>query len=419
MRTGGLVSATVSTIEVIRSAPPARRRRRPLRRVLTVLTVLAVLFVVLLGGAGWYYSGQIGDEALTTHPAGPPHRDLVVTSFDGSTVVLRRTEAVDHDALRTADVYGLEWPGGRGVLSGSPRVVGGGVARGLTVVSGARPAAGMRASLDVYVWTDPTAAYGIPYQDVTYPCAGGTCPAWYLPGTASTWWIGVHGHGATREEPLRAAGPAVTAGLPVLDIAYRNDAGAPRDPSGQYGYGATEWHDLEAAVGFATAHGARHVVLFGSSMGGSIVASFLEHSRKAWLVSAVVLDAPALDLRSTVEFEAGERTLPLIGAGIPYPLTATAEWLAGRRYGLDWNAVDYLPGSWLKVPALVFHGTADATVPIATSDAFRQAHPHLVQEVRVAGADHVESWNVDPGAYEATESAFLGCATGVVSCPAP
>jgi alpha-beta hydrolase superfamily lysophospholipase len=389
------------------------------RRTLTVLTVVAAVFVVVLAGAGWYYAGQIGDEALTPHAQAPPHRDLVVASFDGSTVVLRRTRAVQHDAVPTSQVDGLAWPGGRGVLSGPPRKVDGGVARGLTVVSGSRPAPGTRASLDIYVWTDPTAAYGIPYRDVRYPCGGSTCPAWYLPGTATTWWIGVHGRGATREEPLRAGGPAVTAGLPVLDIAYRNDAGAPRDASGRYGYGATEWRDLEGAVGYATAHGAQHVVLFGSSMGGAIVASFLEHSPRAALVTAVVLDAPALDLRTTVEFEAGERTLPVVGAGIPYVLTATAEWIAARRYGLDWNAVGYLPGSWLKVPTLLFHGTDDTTVPIATSDELERAHPDDVQEVRVRGADHVQSWNVDPGGYEAAESAFLGCATGVVSCPAP
>ena len=58
--------------------------------------------------------------------------------------------------------------------------------------------------------------------------------------------------------------------------------------------------------------------------------------------------------------------------------------------------MDYLPGSWLHVPALVVHGVDDDTVPISTSDQFRAAHPGRVAEVRVPGAGHVESWNVDP-----------------------
>jgi pimeloyl-ACP methyl ester carboxylesterase len=232
-----------------------------------------------------------------------------------------------------------------------------------------------------------------------------------VPGASTTWLVAVHGKGASRTEPLRAIGPAVRAGLPVLDIAYRNDAGAPPDPSHRYGYGATEWRDLDAAVQYARGHGAQQVVLFGSSMGGSVVAAFLEHSPSASAVRGVVLDAPALDFRATVDFGATRRSLPL-GLPIPGVLTSTAEWIAGWRYDVDWAAVDYLPGDWLHVPALVFHGTDDDTVPPSTTDAFRAAHPSLVQEVRVAGANHVESWNVDPAGYSARETAFLGCVTG-------
>jgi pimeloyl-ACP methyl ester carboxylesterase len=219
----------------------------------------------------------------------------------------------------------------------------------------------------------------------------------------------VHGKGGTRSEPLRAMGAALRAGLPALVISYRNDPGAPADPTHQYAYGATEWRDLEAAVGYATAHGARDVVLFGSSMGGSIVASFLEHSRAASLVRGVVLDAPALDFRATVDWGAAHRTLPVLGTRVPGVLTGTAEWIAGWRYGVDWAAMDYLPGAWLHVPALVFHGLDDATVPVTTSDEFAAAHPDLVQEVRVSEADHVESWNIDPTRYGSREAAFLGC----------
>jgi uncharacterized protein len=222
----------------------------------------------------------------------------------------------------------------------------------------------------------------------------------------------VHGKGGSRVEPLRALGAAVREGLPALVITYRNDPEAPADPSGQYRYGATEWRDLEGAVEYATAHGARHVVLFGASMGGAIVAGFLEHSRAARLVTGVVLDSPALDFGAAVAKGAAHRTLPVLGTPIPDALTATAQWVAGWRYGVDWAAMDYLPGDWLTVPALVFHGTADETVPLATTEEFRRSFPDLVTAVRVEGAGHVESWNADPDAYTAREAAFLRCVTG-------
>jgi pimeloyl-ACP methyl ester carboxylesterase len=340
-----------------------------------------------------------------------PHYDLVVDAVDGTAVVLRRTgEAPADDPLDSGDTYGLVWPGGAGVLSGLPvREVGGAVHRDLRTTTGSRPGRGTRAALDVNVWADPRAAYGVDYQDVSIPCADGECPAWYIPGRSSTWWIAVHGKGASRAEPLRAMGIAVDDRISVLDISYRNDPDAPADPSGRYGYGTTEWRDLEAAVAFAVDLGARDVVLFGSSMGGAIVAAFLQHSSSAHVVTGVVLDAPALDLRATVEYGASRRSLPVIGTGIPDVLTTTAEWMAGHRYDLDWDAVDYLPGDWVRVPLLLFHGTADDTVPIATSDALYEAHPNLVREVRVRGAGHVQSWNVDPAGYRQALTDFLSC----------
>lgn len=386
---------------------------------MVALVVLLLLLGMLLGAAGWYYAGQIDAEALAVAPpSGTPQRNVTVTAVADGRVTLRTSGDDDAHAFDTSDVYGLLWSGGTGVLTGTPeRGTDGTSTRALHVVSGTAPSPGTHASTSLYVWTDPAAAAGVPFQTVRYPCAGGSCPAWYVPGRSSTWMVMVHGKSATREEPLRAMVPAVRAGLPVLDISYRNDTGAPRDPSGRYGYGTTEWHDLDQAVRWASDHGARHVVLFGSSMGGSIVAAFLEHSRISGLVRGVVLDAPALSLRAAVDLGAEDRSLPL-GLPIPRVLTSTAEWIAGWRFGVDWSATDYLAGRWRDLPALVFHGTADRTVPIGTSDAFRAAHPHLVDEVRVPGADHVESWNADPATYQAREATFLSCvaATAAPSC---
>jgi len=257
------------------------------------------------------------------------------------------------------------------------------------------------------VWLDPANAYGISFQEVTYPSRGGACPAWYVPGNSSTWIVMVHGLNASRTESLRALGPAHRAGLPALIISYRNDPGAPADPSGRHQYGATEWYDLEQAIGYATAHGATRVVLFGASMGGAVVASFLEHSPSASVVSGVVLDAPMLDLRETVDFGVAQSETPGLGIAPPQVLVTSAELLVGARYDLDWEQVDYLDDGWLHVPALVFHGTTDHRVPLSTSEALEAAHPELVDLVRVPAAAHVESWNVDPVAYQAREAAFL------------
>jgi uncharacterized protein len=384
------------------------------RRLLVAVAVLGMLGLGVLGGAGWYYSGEIASGALEVNPSPRTLQpDMVVESVDGGRAVLRRTEAASgEDPLRGDDTYGLVWEGGAGVVSGPPEVRDDGtVRRELAVVDGSGPAPGTAADLRGDVWTDPRAAYDVDYDEVDVACDGGTCPAWFVPGESSTWMVFVHGKGGSRAEPLRALGAAVSAGLPSLLITYRNDPEAPTDPSGRYGQGLTEWRDLEAAVRYAREHGADQVLLYGASMGGAVVAAFLARSDLAGSVRGIVLDAPMLDLGATVEHGAAQRDLPLIG-GVPDVLTGTARWIAGWRYDLDWEAVDHLPADWLDVPALVFHGTDDDLVPISTSDALAAERPDLVTEVRVPGAGHVRAWNADPVAYEEEVGRFVDCVTG-------
>jgi uncharacterized protein len=398
---------------VVVDAPP-RRRRGP-RRLLVLLAVLVLVVAVLFGGVAWYYAGEIRSGALAVDRSPrPPSTDTVVESVDDGRAVLSRAgEPVDDDPLLRADTYGLVWDGGAGVVSGDPEVRDdGSVVRDLEVVDGRAPADGAGADLRGEVWTDPRAAYDVAYADVDLPCGpegDGACPAWFVPGKSDTWMVFVHGKGASRAEGLRALGPAVDAGLPSLLITYRNDPGVPADPTGAYAYGATEWRDLEAAVAYALERGASDVVLFGASMGGAVVAGFLERSDLADRVSGVVLDAPALDLDATVEHGAAQRELPVVGE-LPGPLTDTAQWIAGWRFDLDWDAVDYLPADWLAVPALVFHGTDDEIVPVSISDELAADRPDLVDLVRVEGTGHVRAWNADPQAYDERVTAFLRCA---------
>ena len=61
----------------------------------------------------------------------------------------------------------------------------------------------------------------------------------------------------------------------------------------------------------------------------------------------------------------------------------------------------------LSTPILLFQGDDDPTVPVWLSDQFSDSLPDLVEYVRVSGATHVGSWNVDPERYEDAVRRFL------------
>ena len=121
----------------------------------------------------------------------------------------------------------------------------------------------------------------------------------------------------------------------------------------------------------------------------------------------VVLDAPMLSLGATVE-NAASTAMPITGGAVPPPVIWAAEQLTTVRYGVDWAAVDYLDDtSWVTVPTLVLHGTADPRVPVAVSEELAAAEPELVRLVTIADALHVEAWNVDPDRWSQEVVEFL------------
>jgi pimeloyl-ACP methyl ester carboxylesterase len=143
-------------------------------------------------------------------------------------------------------------------------------------------------------------------------------------------------------------------------------------------------------------------------MGGGVVMSFLQRSPLAALVRAVALDAPMLDFSRTVDFQAADESLPVVGLPLPATLTATAKWIVGRRFDLDWDELDYLGSTdELETPILVFHGSEDGDIPLATSRDLAAARPDLVTLQEVPRAGHLGTWNVDPVAYEERFVDFL------------
>ena len=78
------------------------------------------------------------------------------------------------------------------------------------------------------------------------------------------------------------------------------------------------------------------------------------------------------------------------------------------RFGIDWEALDFLGRvDELSVPVLLFHGDADKTVPVDTSDFLARARPDIVRYLRSEDVGHVRSWNADPDAYSGAVRDFL------------
>jgi uncharacterized protein len=382
-----------------------RNLRQPARSMIAGGTgLVAALFF----GSSWYLAEKIRSEALAVGPgpALPAYDDVQFVGLSPEKVQLRAIG--DQAALFKPQLCGIAWPGGIGYLGALAAVSRGVVTRPLTVISGSAPTVGQLAALDrSYFLTDPETALGIPMQDVVVPGPLGPLPAWYFPGPGSTFVIGVHGQNGTRKDVLRVIDIVHRMGFPALAVTYRNDLGAVRDPSGYLRYGQTEWSDIEAAVRWSLAQGARSVVLVGQSMGGGVVAAFLDRSSLAPKVARVVLDAPMLDLHAAIDYQVDRHLIPVIGR-LPAPLIWMAERIAKARFGVDCSATGYLDETtWLKVPALVTHGDDDPRVPISISIRLNELKPSLVTLEVFPGAGHLESWNTDRSRYTSLVESFL------------
>jgi alpha-beta hydrolase superfamily lysophospholipase len=381
-------------------AKPAAATERPggLRRAVIVVAVLVVLVGGAFVGTAWYYSDQIESGAFKIDN-GPPELDLVVEKIENAEVTLRRVKG--DTLLDEIGLLGLEAARGYGRVRDVRELNGDVVVRGYEPFDG-EISDGDEVRLDRAAFPgDPRRAHGIDFQDVTVRAKIGDLPAWFVPGTGDVWAIMVHGRTARRTEALRALKTVAATGLPALVVTYRNDGEVPADPSGRYQFGQTEWEDVDAAVKYALANGARKVVMVGFSMGGAIVTNFMYESKVSDEVNGVVLDAPMLDFSQTVDLAARERDLP-------QALADAAKRIASLRFGVDWGALDYLSRvDEIEVPVLLFHGDRDRTVPVSISDRFARERRDIVTYVRVPGAQHVGSWNVDPDRYEKALGEFL------------
>lgn len=353
---------------------------------------IALVVAIAIGAAiSWHFS-----DAVLVPDHSDWSRNTRVEALPPGRIVLARNE----DSVRPG-VYGLEWSGGHAIVGAIVATDADTVTRRLRAVRGYLVPE-MNVGVEANVYTgDPEGAFGLRSEEVKVPDELGPMPAWAVPARGDTWAIVVHGINGTPQEGLRLVPTLHRAGLPTLLITYREDLGASADPDGLHHMGLTEWRDLAAAARYALAHGARRLLLVGYSMGGAIVAQFMQKSPLASRVTGLVLDAPALDWRRVLEFNAEEM-------GLPGFSVLPVEWAIGARIDADWDSLDALrhPEDF-QLPILLFHGTDDKVVPISTSDDFAAELPDWVTYYRVPRAGHTESWNVAPALYQRRLQRFL------------
>ena len=263
------------------------------------------------------------------------------------------------------------------------------------------PAVGVSGRIDVDAYPgDPEVAFGLGFEEVRAPGELGPLPAWLIDGRRSTWVIIVHGEGTDRRsQALRMIPSLVESGYPVLVVTYRNDEGAPADPSGLRSWGLTEWRDLDAAVRLAEREGARDYFLVGHDLGAEVVSMFLHESDRVGNVLGVVFDSPALDLEGAMDDGSGP---------VARFFDELGQQLARIRFGMEWGELDQVArADQFDVPILAFHGARDETNPIEITEAFAAARPDLVQFLRFEQGGHGDLWNVDTDRYESALMSFI------------
>jgi len=229
----------------------------------------------------------------------------------------------------------------------------------------------------------------------------GACPAWLFPAEemSDVWVIQIHGRGTTRAECLRAVPVFRAAGITSLLVSYRNDGEAPRSRGGSYSLGATEWRDVDRAVSWAHAHGARRIVLMGWSMGGAIALQVALNSAHRDLIAGLVLESPVVDWRRVLTYQARLAKVPVpvanlairaLGRGWTGPLT-------GADTAIPFDRLDLLARAGeLEPPTLILHSDDDDFVPADGSVGLGDARPDLVEVHRFETARHTKLWNYDP-----------------------
>ncbi|MFF0412431.1 alpha/beta hydrolase family protein [Kitasatospora sp. NPDC004745] len=240
---------------------------------------------------------------------------------------------------------------------------------------------------------DPTAALGLPYRETAADGELGALPVWFLDGKRGTWVILVHGPGGDRQQTLPVLPVLDRLSLPALAVTYRGDEGAPASPDGLSHFGETEWRDVESAMRLALDNGAGRVILYGWSVGATMVLQAAARSSWAHAISGIVLDSPVLDLPATARRRAAR-------AGYTGPAAELGALAAEGRTGVDLaDFTRIAEGADLRVPTLLMHSPDDQLAPFRSAERLAGLRQDVVSLQTFPGADHAALWNSAPTHY--------------------
>lgn len=252
----------------------------------------------------------------------------------------------------------------------------------------------------------------IPFTAELIGSAVGPCPAWLFPAAEPTdvWVIQVHGRGTNRAECLRAVPLFHGLGITSLVVSYRNDGEAPRSRTGTYTLGATEWRDVDAAVGFARRRGARRIILMGWSMGGAISLQVDLNSPHRELIAGLILESPVIDWRVVLDYQAKQYHLPAAVKGLAIG-ALQSEWATPvTRTGapIPFDRLDVVArADELRHPVLILHSDDDGFVPSDASHELVVRRPDLVEMQVFEVARHTKLWNYDQERWSGSIRSWL------------
>lgn len=363
---------------------------------------------------GWVLANGLRNSALRVQE--PTSGDgLAVRALSGGTITVEAAAPLQE--LGHPGVMGLRWDGGYGQMSDLTEVTTDRLTRMFQLIEGDLPPICPTGPVEEcpqvypegYAFPNDPGDVDLPFEETAYQSPLGPMGAWLVPAEGDTWAIHVHGWTANRREAIRLLRPLHRTGVTSMVIDYRNDPGAPTDPSGHYRFGLNEWEDVEAAVDHALEAGASKIVCVGYSTGAAHVMSFLEQSELSSRVEGLVFDAPNVILAETVRYGTKDLKIPWLGVRASPLLIEFGMWIADLRWSIDWERTNYVQRSEeiVRVPALVFHGTSDSRVPISTSRQLEARLPDLVRLEEFQAAGHVMSWNANPERYESALAAFI------------